>query len=126
MQKQKLFSVHFIKYAPDPLNRDTIIIGFFLRDENGKVLSAKFTENWKRLEFIDLNADIPMLRRFASEVSAKAENDEGANELLVEMENGFSNQLQISPGNTFSAESASTIELQLIEEHLKRPVPSCE
>jgi len=95
-------------------------IGFFLFDQDKNVLCAKFTENWKRLEFVDVNADIEMLQCFAKEIEDIARCSE-AGALVKQMEDSFSNQLQISPASTVLAESAAVAASQLAEEHLLHP-----
>jgi len=98
-----------IRYAPLGLRNEFVHVGVLLR-EQGPFQDAKprlelrFTRDWRRVRCLDPDADTSLLEGMESELRSRLGNDPDG-KLMRIVEEGFSNNVQVTEAKAYLAES---------------------
>ena len=98
-----------IRYAPLGLRNEFVHVGVLLR-EQGPFQDAKprlelrFTRDWRRVRCLDPDADTSLLEGMESELRSRLGNDPDG-KLMRIVEEGFSNNVQLTEAKAYLAES---------------------
>jgi hypothetical protein len=98
-----------IRYAPFGLRNEFVHVGVLLR-EQGPFQDAKprlelrFTRDWRRVRCLDPDADTSLLEGMESELRSRLGNDPDG-KLMRIVEEGFSNNVQVTEAKAYLAES---------------------
>jgi len=93
-----------LRYVPDPVRNEFVHVGLILREAAGRVVSVKFTSDWRRVRCLDPEADTGMLEGLESELRRRFAAEPEGN-LMHVLEDSFSNSVQVTRGKAYLAES---------------------
>lgn len=96
-----------LRYAPDAVKDEFVNIGIVMVEpgaNGGGFAEARFTRDWRRLLCLDPQADIEMLEALQREVSQQVMGASSHDVLLYQLQDSFSNVIQLSPMKACLAE----------------------
>jgi hypothetical protein len=98
-----------IRYAPLGLRDEFVHVGVLLREQGPSQdakpqLELRFTRDWRRVRCLDPDADTSLLEGMESELRSRLGNDPDG-KLMRIVEEGFSNNVQVTEAKAYLAES---------------------
>jgi hypothetical protein len=111
-----------VRYVPDPVKGEFVNIGVVLREAAGNPESrVRFTRDWARVRCLDADADLGLLEALESEIEARLKlGAADPKPVLAQMEDSFSNSVQMTEARACLAESLPA-ELDLLMEMYVAP-----
>ncbi len=109
-----------VRYVPDPVKGEFVNIGVVLREAAREGTAApearvRFTRDWARVRCLDADADLGLLEAFEGEIEARLKlGARDVKPVLAQMEDSFSNSLQISEPRACLAETLPAEMLDLL------------
>lgn len=120
-----------LKYVPDPVRNEFVHVGVILREMGGdgrpgRVVSVKFTSDWRRVRCLDPDADVGMLEGLESELRRRFELERmgetnGSRGLMRVLEDSFSNSVQVTRAKAYLAESVDAGVEELMRMYVEPP-----
>src|SRR5689334_15966036 len=108
------FELTLLKYFPSVLSKDNVNIGVMLLQRKANVVdfaALKFRPSWDSVSVVDPNADIDFLKEVARDMEYRIKNDLERNSLIHQIEDSFSNQIQLSSVQEISIQGDPVAEL---------------
>jgi hypothetical protein len=112
-------TVFAIRYLPNILREDGVTIGILVLEHGGNGFAAiRFIKDWNRLQAFSPDIDIEFLRAFAKEAVENVADIGKRGQFVRQMEESFSNQIQLAPRNDVSSDSPAEEMDRLAKYHL--------
>lgn len=133
MPDRKQCEFFLVRYVPDPVKNEFVNIGVLLREAANSETVVRFTREWARVRCLDPDADVTLLEALESEIRLRLADERRVNPankevpvsaVLNELEDSFSNSIQLTPAKACLAESMVAEVEQLMRiyvEPQKRP-----
>ncbi|HXE07750.1 MAG TPA: DUF3037 domain-containing protein [Acidobacteriaceae bacterium] len=118
-----------VRYVPDPVKCEFVNIGVVLREVPGEAATyaapaetrVRFTRDWARVRCLDADADVELLEALEGEIAARLKlGTADPKPVLAQIEDSFSNSIQMTEARACLAESMSA-ELDLLMEMYVAP-----
>lgn len=84
-----------IRYVPHPLRDESVNIAVVMVGDG--FADVRFVRDWQRVLALDPGADIGLMKGLAREIRDKLHAGEQREQMLLVMEDSFSNAIQLSP-----------------------------
>jgi len=98
-----------LRYVPDAVKDEFVNFGVLLVESNGEAgqagMEARFTRDWSRVRCLDPNADLEMLESLASELERGLRQPGDGSEILSQLQQSLSGNVQLSPAKACLTES---------------------
>jgi hypothetical protein len=112
-------AVSAIRYVPNIVREDGVTIGILVLEHGGDGFAAiRFIKDWNRLRDISPDIDIEFLRAFAEEAVENVADVGKRAQVIRQMEESFSNQIQLAPRNDVSTDNPDEEMDKLAKYHL--------
>jgi hypothetical protein len=112
-------TVSAIRYVPNIVREDGVTIGILVLEHGGNGFAAiRFIKDWNRLQDFSPDVDIEFLRAFAKEALENVADSGKRAQFVRQMDESFSNQIQLSPRNDVSSDSPEEEMDKLAKYHL--------
>src|ERR1700760_2540358 len=119
MEERRNCEFFLIRYVPDAVKGEFANIGVLLR-EQGQADGAevRFTRDWGRVRCLDPDADVSMLEGLEAEIRRRL-LEGGGKAVLKEIEDSFSNAVQVTDARACLAESVAAQMEQLMKRYVE-------
>jgi hypothetical protein len=117
------YRFELLRYVPNLIAGEAFNVGVLLYDEAGRLLDARFAQEFRRLRCHPL-ADLDYLHALRHEFEEKRLTGEGFSAYIVELKRNLSNSLQISDAAAFRGEDAVVEIERLFAGYVATPVPA--
>lgn len=97
MQQQFRLEYFVLRYVPNVVREDSINIGLvMIALGDADFGEARFLKNWTPVLDFDPNADVDFLKAFARDIREQIRSQENRKQMLQQMKESFSNNIQLS------------------------------
>jgi hypothetical protein len=99
MAERKSYEFFLLRYVPNVAREEFVNIGLVMTQRGGDgdgFAGAYFTKNWKRAQCLHPDIDVEMLEAIGHDVEQRVENVQSLPLLLHELNDQYSNAIQIS------------------------------
>lgn len=117
------YRFELLRYVPNVVAGEAFNIGVLLYDDAGRLLDARFADEFRRLECHPL-VDLDYLHALRNEFEERRLHGEGFSLYVAEMKKNLSNSLQISEAAAFRGENAVAEIERLFSSYVATPVPA--
>jgi len=96
-----------LRYVPNAVRNEFVNIGLVMVEsgaDSGGFADVRFTRDWRRVRWLDPQADVEMLEALERDIHKRLASREDREILLRQMEDSFSNAIQLSPTQKCLAE----------------------
>jgi len=96
-----------LRYVPNAVRNEFVNIGLVMVEggaDSGGFADVRFTRDWRRVRWLDPQADVEMLEALELDIRKRLAAREDRAILLRQMEDSFSNAIQLSPTQKCLAE----------------------
>ena len=96
-----------LRYVPNAVRNEFVNIGLVMVEggaDSGGFADVRFTRDWRRVRWLDPQADVEMLEALERDIRKRLASREDRAILLRQMEDSFSNAIQLSPTQKCLAE----------------------
>jgi len=123
MADQRKLEYFLLRYVPDIVRQEFVNIGLIMTEletDNG-FAGSHLTADWRRARSLDPNIDTEVLEAFGREVAKRLSDPQERAALLYQMNDSFSNLLQLSPTEHTVAEDPARELNRLASELIEMP-----
>jgi hypothetical protein len=123
MAQTRHFEFFLLCYTTDRVTAESVNIGIVLFDPNSLAegfCDARFLDDWERLQSIDPDADIEVLRATANDIQKQLRSTVQRESFLRMMEDSFSNAIWLSPRSECITEDP-TLEIESLARRYLHP-----
>jgi Protein of unknown function (DUF3037) len=117
------YRFELLRYVPNVVAGEAFNIGVLLYDVAGRLLDARFAEEFRRLRCHPL-VDLDYLHALRNEFEERRLRGEGFSAYVAELKKNCSNSLQISDAAAFRGENAIAEIERLFSSYVATPVPA--
>jgi hypothetical protein len=96
---QHTLKMFLLSYVPNVVKDESVNIGLIVVGDG--IAEIRFATDWKRVLALDPDADIELLTALTLEIRAKLQTPGQPEEMLRNMEESWSNAVQLSPGKGY-------------------------
>jgi hypothetical protein len=107
MADKRQLEFFLLRYVPNAIKNEFVNIGVVMVEggaQSGGYADVRFTRDWRRLLWLDPQADVDMLEALERDIRKRLVSREDREILLRQMEDSFSNVIQLSPTQRCLAE----------------------
>jgi hypothetical protein len=107
MSDKRQLEFFLLRYVPDAIKSEFVNIGVVMVEGGalvGGFADVRFTRDWHRLLLLDPQADVDLLEALERDIRKRLASREDREILLRQMEDSFSNVIQLSPTQRCLAE----------------------
>jgi len=123
MTDQRKLEYFLLRYVPNVVREEFVNIGLIMTelDTDSGFAGSHMTSDWRRARAIDPNIDTEMLEAFGREVARRLSDPNERAALLFQMNDSFSNLVQLSPTEHTIAEDPARELNRLASELIEMP-----
>ena len=123
MASQRKFDFYVLHYAPNALREDRVGIGVLLVEQEGDFVDLKFVTDWRRVQCLDPNADLELLRDLENDLRTQLRKQDRQS-FMRKLSESFSGTLQLSPSRPCETDQPEKQIKMLTEQYLEAPRPA--
>jgi hypothetical protein len=117
------YRFELLRYVPNVVAGEAFNIGVLLYDDAGRLLDARFAEEFRRLRCHPL-VDLDFLHALRNEFEERRLHGEGFSAYVSELKKNLANSLQVSEVAAFRGENAITEIERLFSSYVATPLPA--
>jgi hypothetical protein len=117
------YRFELLRYVPNVVAGEVFNIGVLLYDSAGRLLDARFANEFRRLRCHPL-ADLDYLHALRNEFEEKRLGGEGFSAYVAELKKNLSNSLAVSAASAFRGEEATAEIERLFTSYVATPLPA--
>jgi hypothetical protein len=117
------YRFELLRYVPNVVAGEAFNIGVLLYDQAGRLLDARFAQEFRRLKCHPL-VDFDYLHALRNEFEDRRLTGEGFSDYVTQLKKNLSNSLQISDAAALRGESAVAEIERLFSSYVATPVPA--
>jgi len=99
MAAKRQLEFFLLRYVPDAVRNEFVNIGVVMVESGAHgdgFADVRFTRDWRRVRWLDPQADVDMLEALERDIRKRLSSNEDRTILLRQMEDSFSNAIQLS------------------------------